>query len=387
MPVTTTFQQLGHWSLRFKADAPPSIVNAANEWDHVAILPVRAPIGSAATAKSLARYVGRVDDLDRGGQREIGGPGVGVWLGDHAGKGSFTAPEYDPINSTLAALLNLLFGTASRVNGLTLGSTTGLSSNLIQERLDDHEAVGTAFGRWAKLTDVQSEWAVNPDGSVDWQKFGDSYVFRQTPQVLISLGSGGLAGGVVGFHATELRHRKSVAEYATDVTVTNTVGYSSTASTIFTRPKAFDGATDAYIQKHLRVVSADTTDTDNAAENELLSTYTTKWTFNCQVDVVDPGRWLMAGDYVWVYDVLQELYDLTRQVPWGGSIVYPALLRCYGLTWGLTPGMGVLLLHTADGSNTVEDITDWVDFSSEPEESTLQIGTAPWVLLRAIGIN
>lgn len=384
--IEQTLMALNRWELKFRDGIELQKKRTPDFWDHVCITPTRLVDAAitATTVKAQARFTGRIDEINFAGTRSIAGPSALVWLGDAEGKGSFQhGGSGGPYNVSFATFIAGLFSASTNVNAITTASLPTVDTSAINDQIAATEAARPAIERWRETTSTEVEFYLDPAGQMHWGEFGLSTIFRTDPQVILMPNGVGWDGTYYSA-SSQISYRKRIDKYATDVTCTgqapegsSTAGTGS-ASTIFTRPKAFDGSTNAHIEA--AVTSGSTADADCAkvAANALLFSFTTNWEFTVSADMEDPGRWIRVGDYVYLYDPSIDLYNNAVHVDHAGRPMNPVKLRCLGMRWPVTAGMGVYLIRSAAGSNAVVDMTDWIEPETGPV--TLDVETRPRAL-------
>ncbi len=94
-----------------------------------------------------------------------------------------------------------------------------------------------------------------------------------------------------------------------------------------------------------------------------------------QYDLGD--RAFNVGDNIYVYDPLRGLVDFTIDQLSRGEIVHPKLIRCVGMTWPITLGMGVYIRRWIRSGSTWSvdyiDLTNYVVFESS--DTTVEAGS------------
>jgi hypothetical protein len=94
----------------------------------------------------------------------------------------------------------------------------------------------------------------------------------------------------------------------------------------------------------------------------------------------DITKRVLYGGWLLVYDVEQNIYDLTNPVLYQGRTIYPAKLRVEEITWPVMEGMTVIFDNTHNVSGQKVDLTRYVDWNSEGDNSTIIVGAPPFML-------
>lgn len=80
-----------------------------------------------------------------------------------------------------------------------------------------------------------------------------------------------------------------------------------------------------------------------------------------------------AGDYVWVFDLLNGVVDPANQIQFRGELIAPLKMRVLSLSWPIQRGMGVYARRSG-ATPVYTDLTDFVEFESD--EVSWELGTA-----------
>lgn len=389
--INEALMATGSWSLTLRPETPWEQVKALgdNLLDHVAITPVRlSGSPSSSTVLSKARFTGRLDLWDpgeRGTPAKIGGPGIAVWMGDQDGKGEFFlgGSGLVLVGSSMASFLTTYF-TAARANGLTLGSTYSLptgAGNVITYSANEHTTLRKVVDDVRVMMDTEVEWRVKPNGATDFAAAGATGVFVQTPTVVISKDLQDFDGSYTMLQATTLRYSRDAAAFATEVDVYESTDITYSASSSRSAPKGFDGSTAAKLRKWESSSSTSATNKGYQAAM-ILARQNTQYRFDVAVRVVDIGAHLIPGDYVYLYNPENGLYDTSNKVQ-AGREIHPLKVRCVGVSWPVQAGMGVYRIASQGGTNTVTDLTDYV--LMETGDTKLTIGDLPPLLGLRVG--
>lgn len=367
MPVTESLMKAGSWDLTLIPETPREVLDAIeindvdpNAFGHVIIAPTWIdPLWvSPDDLVSRARYVGvyrRQDGL------RLEGAGLGIWAGDELGLGPpfSTAIVAETFEDSIAAALPAW---------LTAGTITALGGSLTWT---PSVPAPTCRDAWDYICRYfAAEWRVNNDFTVDAGQTDDLYL--TTPQAIIHWQAGGREPGLRGIRGA-VAPASHVEEYYSAAIVSDGASFpvaSQRASFPYKDPAG--NALDDWA----RVIS-DPSDTVPS-----LIAQATAWLlfagfrgeeFTVATDAFDPvGDIGGVGCPVWAFNPERGVHDPANQVMYQGELTAPLSLRLYEATWSLRRGMGVTF---RDGAGTLTDLTRWIDFSAEPVESTLQIGS------------
>jgi hypothetical protein len=80
-----------------------------------------------------------------------------------------------------------------------------------------------------------------------------------------------------------------------------------------------------------------------------------------------------VGSYVYAWDQARDIYDLTNQVTWRGTVASPQFLRVFEITMPVEAGMGVYLHKGTTGA--VVDLTRFVEW--ERPGATIRLESLP----------
>lgn len=373
MTVTERHQGLGAWSLRLREDTPQTVLRdldpATVSFGHVVITSTHLRLGPLGgdpdTLLAKARYTGVI--RSRPSLHELGGAGLAFWLGDEDGKGRGMETVY----AETAGSFSTWVGHALR-SGLDLGTVASLAGTLNHSFV--HVTGRTMLEYVCDYFDA--EWRINPDGTLDAGEIADLFV--TTPTLIVRKGSGGRDQNVDGI-AGQFSRAVDYEDYTTKVVVLATGADNAVAvgSATISPATTFYDLDGALLELTRIIESLDTkkgneTAVAQAQLNRFTSARTAVTVTAAEYDI---GRKAAPGDAVWIFDPDNGLFDLTNQVPYRGSLVYPIELRLLGLTWPVQRGMGVYVRPpTADGTPLL-DLTEWVAW--EDGHTQLEVGAKP----------
>lgn len=362
MTVTERLMLPGAWSLTFKPDTPPSVLDAvsvddnafghivitANHVDHLAL--------SGSDLLGIARYTGIF--RERPSKFDIGGPGLAAWLGDEDGKGDIIETALTKTNGTFVQWV-----TSIRPSSLTAGTYSAVGGTLTHtfQWVSPREAldyVANFFG---------GEWKIQPNGTLDAGAQSDLFVVD--PDVVVMPWSGGQDMNVTGINAA-VGVARDMDDYTTRVVVLGSAGNGSANISPTPSYKDLNGNTVDWT----RVVESSTTGSGNeatVAQGQLNRFSTQRRAITLDADRYDLAGDFAVGDTIWVYDPEQELVDVTNEVYYRGSTIHPIELRVRGHTWPVQSGMGVYF-RAPDASGTVTDLTPYI--ATETGTSSVEVG-------------
>lgn len=396
--ITEQFMSYGSFTVQLEG-LTTELLDRDWQWATIAFVPNRVGEGTRTNVLDAAVYSGRVDEWDPGepgAPATVGGRSILEHAGDGDGKGAFLnggADQPAPIATTLGATLSTgaVFGTPAYVGGLTLGNTTGLSANNINDEIKGAptgpgETLMTALKRWLPLTTVQTEFRLRPNGVMDFSKFGTSNVFRTTPNVIIGRDvPQGKAGSYRVYSATTLRRKLDhsraairVGAFNSDLTYSTEQYYGNFSATAYTN---FDGATAITLTKYLANSNTNSVqdpahaDTDARVASgqydyQTFSSWTVSVDAYCFADDAKPG------DYLYIHDPHIGAVDKFNAVPALGTI-FPETVRLTGMTYPVPEGWSVWVLFN-DDTGDVENLTDF--FVRESGPTRLEIDARPVTL-------
>lgn len=362
MPVTEGLMELGEWSLTLSPQTPKSVRDAiSTPFAHLVVTPARlnpALVGDAAML-AAARYVGVA--LRPGPQYELGGAGLAWWMGDADRNGPITTSGANPggtFQFVVGEYLNLARPGGPPITAGAVQALGGLYQQYVihtttREQID---AICSAYG---------AEWRVNTNFSLDAGTAANLY--GTTPVAVLVKRAGGSEIALPGFDGT-MAATSDFAEYASRIILLTGSGYGAAQATtaistgwrnpqgnLFTRSRIYDGSdlpedqwqstADALLAVHEVVAGRREVTLDS-------SSYNVRGT-------------LGAGSLVDVYDLDVGLFDLTNEVRYGGSVIWPQKVRVTRMTWPVEAGMGVYYrTATGVGAFAYTDLSDYVEFES-----------------------
>lgn len=405
--ISEQFMQLGRWDLRLSPDTPLSIRQLVHEGDDIIITPTRVLVSdypgydfttiaagyldAAEQVLASARYRGPILEVSQD-KTALSGHGMLWYLGNADGNGPWTRtatgspPSWSVTPRTWAQHLNFVDGppdysylTNGGWNGLTKASGVSLPSGTYPDASTTvDELPRNVLQRLLALASfLDVEFYVDPEGK--FRHGGLGALFNTTPQVILMRGHDGRDLDLIGLRLVELyntrdRWKATSGSYA----VATTGGGWAGASVQRGINHGADGASYFYdVQEEV----SDLADTAPRAEKLADEYAVTSSVVTASVDTYDPGRWMRPGDYLWVFDPINEIYDGNQATTYHGMHVTPAKLRLHGMDWPVRQGMGVYRLvedHGPPGGYgkhpALLDLTDYVEF----EDSDCRLDLGAW---------
>ncbi len=394
---------LGGFAVRFKPGTESKLLGPhdvgdtynlpgrTNNWKHdtICFTPTRLgnPVAASVLASSL--FSGRCDKFAMGAEGEpwiVTGPSILAWLGtaDNPGIGPHSGTTYTsgaPYTGTLADWL-LVQSLAGRDNGLTLDATT-LTATALNCAINGNDVLRHGMNQLVMVADA--EYFCHPDGTVEFQDGDDTaaVVFTWTPTVLFGDGiQSGREAGMVGYQAT-LTATFDYSNEGETAQVANTAGTSSSGVTVSRFAAGFNASALPVIRKFY---GADDELLDQGPQGFLSVTDLRRSDqFTCEVDAPLIRRECKPGDWVYIVSERLGIIDTTNAVNYGGRTLPPQKRKLTGLSYPITEGMGVYVIHDSTGydSGAVQDVTE--DVMWETGTTTVSLDTtAPKSLRRAV---
>lgn len=364
--ITERLMKPGQWSLRFREDAPFSLLNKPDWFDLIIITPTRLlPLESYSDANVLASaiYAGVV--VDRPSLYDIGGEGLAYLLGTDDGTGEIAIGS--PISNT-AGTLNDWFDDLLPVNGLTKGTVTNTGVTLTWD--DQYMTRREAIDYVCKT--VGAEWVVNPDLTVD--AAAPSTLFVSTPTVVITRKPEGTEGATIGIEATQASRNSTIRGYANTIGVIGQNGDGakvasavSIGSNVYKHP----GGGNISMERLANAPTAPAGTVQAYADALLAANSAPRTGIELSSATYAVPRHARPGDSVYVYDLQAGLTDDANQTMWRGELISPVMLRVKSYTWGVPKGMGVYLRHYGSAVEYT-DLSDAVMY--EQADTSWEVG-------------
>jgi hypothetical protein len=361
MPVSRRLMKPGTWSLKLREDAPYSVFSQINQFDHIVMLPTRLePIGGYSDAALLgaAFYSGVI--TKKPSATDLSGHGLEWWLGTPKGYGPGTAGSQGLLTTaatqsaaTLSTWMSALCPPALSVGAVTNGALPTLS--------DSFQFVTRREALDAVCRQIGAEYRVNANGSID--AAAPSTLFGSTATVVVTNKEEGRDGPYQGLEGSLIVTASDVDEYITKaIVVTRGEGSAATATTTTgsTAYRDFAGNT-THVERYIDAPTALAANAGLIGTAAINKFNAVRRDLRLSSRTYNVSRFAEPGDYIFVYDPVQGLYDTGNQIIYRGEVIVPLLLRVYGLTFPVERGMGVYVRRsTGVGSATWLDVSDWV---------------------------
>lgn len=370
--IETRLMATGGWDLTLRSDTPQSVLDLVDDaafFGHIIVTPTWVDPNAVTESqlRELARYVGVYRARADGG-RSMSGPGLAMWLGDEDDKGDLKVTTSGSATATFTAFWEF-WESSGMLNGLTLGDVEAIGGTW------KVKAPPLVTGRTLieKLSrQVDGEWRINPDGTIDAGTA--TYLFVDTPTVVLTREGGARDLNVRGLPVTTWGDQIDAEDYATGVLVPYADDTNYAADRDDTPPyKRLDGE-DMILE---RVVEApnisSATQAENLAEKERAKTNDVRIEIAPSVDVYDIGEFVEPGDAIYAYDPSVNVVNLSTETIHRGQTIFPMSKRVYATVQPIRQGMGKYL-RLPDASGTVVDLTRWV--AAEDGDCTLEVGAA-----------
>lgn len=380
--ITERLMGTGRWDVRFRPDVPLEVLMGIDlkrhGFGHIVVTPARLDL-TAVTADAdrltASRYIGVL--RERPSARQIGGPGLAMWLGDEDGKGVLL--EQNDYGTTLTNWRTLLTPPGWTAAGSSPGGS--FTRDVVRETaIEVLPDVCAFFGVEWKIGWIGGAWKLWVDTTAN--------LFRTTPRAMIlrdvhtQLRGTDILGIGAGFDIeqdlddwTRQVNYYTGDEAAPTLTTASQAGlqdkdvpYRRVDGQAITMTRAIEdfGTSSA----GATMAPAHFGRFKNAHES--ITAASTEY---------DITRDVQCGDFVWVYDPIRGLTSPVNEVYFRGRLYWPMKIRVTGHTWPIRRGMGVYLRRYADNDTTTwtpewVDLTDWVDWEDESAE-VVELGDLP----------
>lgn len=362
------FMQLGEWDVQLLPEAPLSVRSQVEHYWQIVVTPSRVPglDASRSDVVANARYRGPVLEMsdDRTSLRGAGmlhyltwseneapGPAFGqAWdWSDYLLEMESNHSQWSQVGLDQQAVVD---EPAATWPDSTADSSDDLPTNMFEELLFLAVVLGCEF-----YVNAQREFHSGGAQS--------SSLFTTTPTVILMRGQDGRDLDLIGLPLVEWGVTYDAWDHASSVSVYGTGGASATSSVLLD-VYAADGTASSREVIEVSTTIDNANDAGKRAEAIGLD-HLRRQVVEVSVDVVDPGRWMKPGDFVWAFDPLNDVTNTAQATYYHGMHVNPAKLRLYGMRWPLTPGMGVYLVNKdASATPEVVDLSDFVAWESGP---------------------
>lgn len=370
MPVTQVHRGLGDFELNLVGSGtapatPCAILDLITPFSAIVITPTwMGPAGTVGSAGLLAAASWSGIVLGRANSRRTWtGHSPAVLLGDPDGKGKLFYSTTSPTRTIANYVTNEIIG-GGHGNGITAGTITS-SATTYTVRI---KAGSTPRQLLDYLCDRATvEWRINPDFTLDINAKATLFPTATTPTLIVRRDTGGRDFNLTGW-STNVDVSTDWEDYTTHVEVEPTSGSNGTADiSPATGYYAPDG-TRVEMDRYITSTKATSTSAANGIASAQLARFTQpRHEIKLDPLVYDLGRDVHVGDTIWVEDIPNGLYDPANEVMYRGQVCHPTTARVMAATWKIQQGMGVYL-RGSDSSNTITDLTPYVEWESGPVE-------------------
>lgn len=376
--IETVHQAPGRFDLQF--DDPPESIKELTARAYAALIVTPAPIThperiAFSSLLSLASYVGIV--RGRGDDRTSitgYGPAILLTLARQTVSATVTArPLYDGSNTSWIRNNVLRIG-SSENNGLTVGTITSSSTPTKTGKTVAGQTPLEVLDAVARMFSV--EWRVNPAGTLDVAAKATLYPTATTPAAMVTPRGGGRDLNVKGLPAVDFSDVDDWDDWVSTVWCNDSSesfsGSSTTGSPAYVNP--FTAAT--LVARKVVTSRTANTDTDCAtiAAQQLGRFDGVRREVSLASDVYSISDTVKAGDGVYAFDPDNDLYDLGNEVPYGGRLLRPIVLRVNAVRDACSSEKGYYLYSWNGSSQELHDLTPYVAF--ENPGVTLECGAS-----------
>ena len=394
MPIVEEFMDAGAWSVQLQEDTPRWVLEDIDVRDHlwssIVVTPHHFRVGDISDANllALARYAGVYLGMGEG-RRSLYGKGLISLLGD-AGDGGALHVSYDFTFGPYKledALPYLVFNGG---NGLTIGTVDGpeVTYSVNLEGGDTRrEILDTLIHKSGETT----VWKLSPAGVFTMNVNTTLFPTTTTPTAVFTA-VGNREGAVDGIPAYIAVDELNGEEVRTAAYVDWDDGYNNGVATLsppagwvsfdgdamahYTlmdwRPKRNKPPTERWRKLAAWQIQAETQANDLAAR-ELNERSEVRNQLTVTIDEYDPWRFdISPGNHAYVMEPDAKIQDLTKSVQYQGEVIHPDQGLIQEWTTPIQEGYGVYLRYWTGAAFTYYDLTEWVDWETEP--TTLKIG-------------
>lgn len=372
MTVTQKLQAPGSITVKLRDDIPPSVTRAIRLVDRgfaqILVLPGRAPEeASVAQLKALAIYAGVYRGMK--GRTELYGAGPEIWLGDEDDKGD-----------TLVEANNITKAAGTFVQWVTDLLPSSISAGTIHAQAGTLNWTAVDISRRAALDYVCDswdgrEWRID-HSTLELSAGTVAQLYGTTPSTIITPDWDGTDGELRGLRATATLDQ-DLEDYTSDVTVRDAAGNEVTVSTS-SAPFVDPNGDPVIWHRFIDATEVTSGTASSVATGQLTRFAKLARRIAVASDVHALPLVLRVGEYVWVYDPVEDLVDTANEVSYRGQLCWPIKARLVGYTWPIGRRMAV---HLIQGSDAV-DLTDW--FVPDTGRATLEVDTPARTLRRTM---
>lgn len=375
--IETVRQAPGRWDLELTD--PPDEIKALTSRAFAALIvtPTRVDANAYTTATllGLSQYTGILTARSSDRTALSGyGPAWLLTLAKQVTTANVSSrPLYDGTNTSWIRT-NILRLSAPENNGLTVGTITSAAAPSKTGKVKSGQTP------LAILNDVcrrfSREWRVNPNGTLDVGTIATLYPTYTTPTAIATPIGGGRDLNIAGLPAVDFNETDDWDEWTSTVTCNDNDETHSGTDTIGSNPYVNPFDTSAVVSR--KIVTSSTADTDadcaTIATLQLSRFDDPTQDITLTSDTYSISDDVEAGDYIWCYDVDNELYDATNEVYYQGRTLHPVKVRVRAVRKACTSQLGYYLLSWDGSAQEVHDLTPYVKF--EPPGVALELGHA-----------
>ena len=363
--ITELLMKPGRFDVQLRPDTPLGVMNAIDVFDHVVVVPTWFdPITvSDATILSKSIYTGVIREMPT--VYSLTGSGLAFYLGDEDGLGDVLDVAVSGSSASLPTWI-----TALLPSSLVAGTVAATGTNLTYafQYMSRREAIDYVCRQ------CNAEWRVNMDGTFDANS--RAALFTTTPTVVIQRKGEGPEGDLKGVQAVQINQSRNVYGYTTKV---YTIGQRGDGAkvTVASASSSASGYKDLFnnnivLERLVDAPSASATDSATIATQTAALYGSVRRNLTLSSDTFDVPLSVQPGDSVYVYDLENRLYDTANKVVWRGELITPINLRCRGMTWPITTGMGVFARRSG-ATPTYTDLTPYVVYE-DGQPTTWTVG-------------
>lgn len=394
MTVTEKRMAWGDFTINLKPDTPRQIIQKLNDSWYGLIRVYGQRVSTSAVGSAPGLFTGVM--LDRTNRFEIGGAS-GTWYLGEASDGTSTE-ETGPLSVTTMTHNGSTSGSMQDWVGTVLATTVcglfpiylgGPGSGTKYAGSFTRKTAKTIFDSWV-CPRFGVEYRVNPDLTIDFGYTADLYPLPA--QIPLAVKRGGRDPNVIGLNSPQLSLEQSVRDRTsraiTVISSPSTYQAVSAGTWPYKNPQGDPlnwtrqvGGTSSS-QATVPLANAEALANSNAV---LADSLRSSRSIKVQSREYAITQRVGPGDYIYVYDLDEGLYDQTNAIQFRGELIYPVLLRVEEVVWPLEPGMSVHLDNRHQGGGLdVTDLTRYVDFDSDGSETTVVVGAPPATLGKTI---
>lgn len=375
--IETVHQAPGRFDLDL--DRPPEEIRALTARAYAALIVTPAPLAHPeqidhTTLLGLASYVGILRGRSEDRTSISGyGPAILLTLAKRATTGSVTTrPLYNGAGVASWIYTYVLRLGASENNGITVGTIASAASpsktGKVRAGQTPLEILNDVCRRFSR------EWRVNPNGTLDVAAQATLWPSTTTPTVVATPVGGGRDLNITGLPAVDFDETDDWDDYTTTVTVNDSDETHTGTDTLGSVP--YVNPYDATALVARRVVTSSTADTNadcaTIATQQLGRFDQPQREITLTTDAYNISDSVEAGDTIYVFDVDNDLYNLSNPVQYQGRTIYPATVRVTAVRDACSSEKGYLLYSWNGSAMELHDLTPYVAF--EPSKVTLECG-------------